>query len=82
MANGIAEKNFEGKSLIVMFICNHCPYVQAVEDRLIQLNKDALQLNANTIGICSNDPTDYPEDSYENLQQRWQQKKLQFPLFT
>ena len=74
-----SRKDFQGKPLIVMFICNHCPYVQAVEDRLIQLHKDALQLGANTVGICANDAEGYPEDSYENLQQRWHQKAYQFP---
>ena len=71
-------KDFKGKGLIVMFICNHCPYVQAVEDRLIELHKKALTLGFQTIGICANDAEGYPEDSYDNLQKRWKEKNYGF----
>ena len=71
-------KDFQDKGLIVMFICNHCPYVQAVEDRLIELHKKALTLDFQTIGICANDAEGYPEDSYDNLQKRWKEKNYGF----
>jgi hypothetical protein len=51
-----------------MFICNHCPYVKAVIDRIL---RDARELSEHGIGcvaIMSNDPTDHPEDSFENMQ--------------
>lgn len=54
--------------LLVMFICNHCPYVKAILSRLVE---DVRTLQANEIGciaISANDPTDYPEDSYDNMQ--------------
>ena len=54
--------------LLVMFICNHCPYVKAIRERLVQ---DAIALRDMGIGsvaIMSNDPSDYPEDSFDNMQ--------------
>ena len=72
------RQDFKNKPLIVMFICNHCPYVQAVEDRLIQLYKQTLNLGVQTIGICANDAEGYPEDSYDSLKKRWQQKSYEF----
>ncbi len=69
----------EKQVLVVMFICNHCPYVQAVEDRLIQLQREYADKSVQLVGICSNDPADYPEDSFENLQRRWQKKNYGFP---
>ena len=52
---------------VIVFICNHCPYVKAVIDRLVA---DARVLAADGIGfaaICSNDATDYPDDSFANM---------------
>ncbi len=53
--------------LLVMFICNHCPYVQAVRHRIVRDVKDLKALGIGAIAISSNDPTDYPEDSFENM---------------
>ncbi|MCP5367086.1 MAG: thioredoxin family protein [Hyphomicrobiales bacterium] len=55
------------KGTLVMFICNHCPYVKAILDRLV---RDARALQEKGIGVAaimSNDPTDYPEDSFDNM---------------
>src|SRR5574340_212878 len=55
------------KALLVMFICNHCPYVKAVRESLV---RDCRGLKGNGIGsvaIMANDPADYPEDSFENM---------------
>src|SRR4029450_3460032 len=49
--------------LAVMFICNHCPYVQAVENRLAALHREYDGHGVRLVGICSNDPTDYPDDA-------------------
>jgi peroxiredoxin len=65
--------------LVVMFICNHCPYVQAVEDRIIALAREYGPRGVQLVGICSNDPTDYPDDRPERLRQRWQEKRYGFP---
>ncbi|MGA8010663.1 MAG: thioredoxin family protein [Thiomonas sp.] len=55
------------KGLLVMFICNHCPYVQAVADRMV---RDASALHAmgiHAVAISSNDVSAYPEDSFDNM---------------
>ncbi|HTN50570.1 MAG TPA: thioredoxin family protein [Burkholderiaceae bacterium] len=65
--------------LLVMFICNHCPYVQAVLDRIV---RDARELQAAGIGvvaISSNDATAYPEDSFENMRRLWRERAMPFP---
>lgn len=56
--------------LLIMFICNHCPYVKAIESRLIQLALDLKTHQINTVAICSNDPEKYPEDSFENMKSK------------
>ncbi len=53
--------------LLVMFICNHCPYVKAVLDRILRDVRDLQALGVNAVAIMSNDPTDYPEDSFDNM---------------
>jgi peroxiredoxin len=68
----------QARALVVMFICNHCPYVKAIEDRLIQLGLDLKSQNIAVIGICSNDPVNYPEDSFERLAERAQLKNYSF----
>ena len=65
--------------LLVMFICNHCPYVQAVRERIVRDARDLLQLGVGVVAIMSNDPADYPEDSFENMQQVAQQYDFPFP---
>ncbi|KYG67946.1 alkyl hydroperoxide reductase [Bdellovibrio bacteriovorus] len=67
-----------GHPLVVMFICNHCPYVQAIEDRLIQLGQDLKKQNVSVVAICSNDAKSHPEDSFENLKKRAEEKSYPF----
>lgn len=76
----VSLKNSMGKNgLLVMFICNHCPYVKAILPRLIA-DVTALQtLGINTVAIMSNDPADYPEDSLENMQKIAQEMAFPFP---
>ncbi len=67
------------KGLLVMFICNHCPYVKAVRERIV---RDCLELKAHGIGsiaIMSNDPADYPEDSFDNMRAVARQFRYPFP---
>lgn len=74
-----ALRDFQSqKPLVVMFICNHCPYVKAIEDRLITLGTELKSQGVNVVGICSNDPSDNPEDSFENLKKRAQDKHYPF----
>jgi len=68
----------DAKALVVMFICNHCPYVKAVEDRIIALARDYTGKGAQVVGICSNDPTDYPDDAPGRLLERWRAKNYGF----
>jgi len=56
------------KGLLVMFICNHCPYVKAVRERIVRDARDLQALGVGCVGIMSNDTADYPEDSFENMQ--------------
>jgi peroxiredoxin len=65
--------------LAVFFICSHCPYVQAIEDRIIRLGRELEDKGVQFVGICSNDPTDYPDDSPQNLLKRWKEKQYGFP---
>lgn len=66
----------KNRTLLVMFICNHCPYVMAIEDRLILLNSELKQMNVDVLAISSNDATIFPDDSFLNLQKRWLEKKM------
>jgi len=65
--------------LLVMFICNHCPYVKAILPRLIADVTELKTHGVNTVAIMSNDPTDYPEDSVENMQKISQEMVFMFP---
>jgi peroxiredoxin len=69
----------DAKVLVVMFICNHCPYVKAIEDRLISLGHELTSKGVRFVAICSNDAENYPDDSFENLKSRWLKKKYPFP---
>ncbi|UCH52750.1 MAG: thioredoxin family protein [Pseudomonadota bacterium] len=67
------------KGLLVMFICNHCPYVQAVRDRIVRDVKELQALGIGAVAISSNDPTDYPEDSFENMKRIAKEWQLPMP---
>ncbi len=54
--------------LLVMFICNHCPYVKSIRERIVRDTKELMTFGVNTIAIMSNDPAEYEEDSFENMQ--------------
>jgi len=73
------RQDFAEKPLVVMFLCGHCPYVQAIEDRLIRLAHDFSARGVGFVAICSNDPSDHPEDKPEALHERWQKKNYNFP---
>ena len=67
------------KGLLVMFICNHCPYVKAVLDRIVRDTADLQALGVNSVAIMSNDPSDYPEDSFANMQRVAERNRFSFP---
>ena len=62
-------ESFADKTLLVIiFMCNHCPYVKAVLQRLIDLQKETEYRGVQLVGINSNDAQRYPDDSLENMQ--------------
>ena len=74
-------KDCAGKNgLLVMFICNHCPYVKAIRERLVRDAKELKENHGvNTVAIMSNDPTLYEEDSLENMQKIAKEYAFPFP---
>ncbi len=67
------------KGFIVIFSCNHCPYVKAYEGRIIELHKKYEPLGFPVIAINSNDPEVVPEDSYDKMIEHAKEKKFSFP---
>lgn len=67
------------KGLLVMFICNHCPYVKAITERLVRDTAELRQFGVNSIAIMANDPAEYPEDSFENMLKVAEQFDFPFP---
>ena len=67
------------KGLLVMFICNHCPYVKAIRDRLVRDARELQGHGINCVAIMSNDQTEYPEDSFENMGRVAQEFDFPFP---
>ena len=65
--------------LVVMFICNHCPYVKAVEARLIGLRREYGARGVQLVGVCSNDAASYPDDAFDELAARWRERDYGFP---
>lgn len=66
-------------ALVVIFTCNHCPYAQAYEDRIIELAQKFDEEGAQFVLISSNDSTDYPADSFEQMKVRHDEKNFPFP---
>ena len=67
------------KGLLVMFICNHCPYVKAIADRLARDVRDLQALGIGAIGIMSNDVAAYPEDSFAHMKSFAAKNGFAFP---
>ena len=67
------------KGLLVMFICNHCPYVKAIRQRLVRDCRELQEHGIHSVAIMANDPSDYPEDSFENMQKVAQEFAFPFP---
>lgn len=63
---------------VIMFICNHCPYVKHVQKGLVELANDYIPKGISFIAICSNDIENYPDDSPENM--RAVAKRLAYPF--
>jgi len=75
----VNSKTIKDPVLVVVFTCNHCPYAQAYEDRLIALGNEFDEEGVQFVLINSNDATDYPEDSFEQMEVRYEEKDFPFP---
>lgn len=72
--------DFTNKKIIVLiFMCNHCPYVKAVMPRFVTLQKTFSDISVQFIGINSNDTIAYPEDSFKNMKLFAKEYSLNFP---
>jgi peroxiredoxin len=67
------------RGTVVMFICNHCPYVVAMIDRAIDDAKALANLGIATVAICSNDAVSYPDDSFANMREFAKEHRFPFP---
>ncbi len=67
------------KGTLVVFMCNHCPHVKAVIDRLIRDARELKDLGVNTVAISSNDVAAYPADSFDNMRRWAEEKRFPFP---
>jgi thiol-disulfide isomerase/thioredoxin len=69
----------DSKTYVVMFICNHCPYVQAIEDRLLDLGRELGPKGAAFFGVMSNDVASYPADHPDRMREQVLAKGYPFP---
>lgn len=67
------------KGTLVMFICNHCPYVLAVLDRILRDARDLQELGVAVVAISSNDAQAYPADSFDKMQDLARERGFSFP---
>ena len=65
--------------LLLMFICNHCPYVKAIIDRICRDARELQTLGIGVAAIMSNDPAEYPEDSFDNMVRVARELDFPFP---
>jgi len=73
--SGIAGEN----GTLIMFICNHCPYVLAVLDKIARDAKELQELGIGVAAICSNDPVAYPADNFDNMKKMAEDRAFPFP---
>ena len=67
------------KGTLIMFICNHCPYVRSVIDRIVREARDLAVEGINSIAIMSNDTEAYPDDSFDNMKRFAETHRFEFP---
>ena len=78
--NKISLNDVKGKNgTLIMFICNHCPYVKAVIKNVVDDVKYLETLNIKSVAIMSNDVKNYPEDSFENMKAFFKLNSFSFP---
>ncbi|MCF6219212.1 MAG: thioredoxin family protein [Candidatus Polarisedimenticolaceae bacterium] len=67
------------KGLLVMFICNHCPYVKSIRERIVRDTNELKAMGLNSVAIMSNDPALNEEDSFENMKKISDEFGFSFP---
>ena len=67
------------KGTLIMFICNHCPYVQAIIKEAVKIANEIKKIGIHTVAIMSNDVENYPEDSFENMKLFSKKYNFTFP---
>jgi peroxiredoxin len=67
------------QAVAVIFTCNHCPYAQAWEDRIVRIQDDYADRGVQVIAISANDPQKYPADSFPKMKEHAQEKGFNFP---
>ena len=67
------------KGTVIMFICNHCPYVKAIIEDLVKDTNDLINFGIKSVAIMSNDTKNYPEDSFENMKLFSKKYNFSFP---
>mgnify|MGYP006284634943 FL=1 len=73
-------ENFKGnRGLLVIFICNHCPYVKLIKDELVEYATDYMDRGVSVVAISSNDVENYPEDSPEKMRVDAEEHGYPFP---
>jgi len=75
----VALSDFRGKPVLVMFICNHCPFVKHISTQLAQLARDYQARGVGIVGINSNDVANYPDDSPEKMKEEVARTGYTFP---
>jgi peroxiredoxin len=70
---------YSGKNVVLIFSCNHCPYVRAWEDRMVQIQSDYEGKGVQLVAVNANDASKYPDDSFEKMQERAVEKHFNFP---
>ncbi|MGL3827810.1 thioredoxin family protein [Candidatus Pelagibacter communis] len=76
----ISLEELKGENgILVMFICNHCPYVKAITKDIVEDCNELKKIGINSVAISSNDPTNYPEDSFENMIEFAKKNDFSFP---
>ena len=75
----LSSDNFKNDVLVIVFSCNHCPYVQAYEERMMRFQKDYVSKNVQLVAINSNDTMNYPDDDFPSMVQRAGAKGFNFP---
>ena len=64
---------------LIMFICNHCPYVKAIIKDIVEDCYKLKKIGINSVAICANDTVNYPEDSFENMIKFAKNNQFSFP---